>query len=390
MKTSAPFVPLLFCSLLTSQTIVVDPNGSGNYSDLQTAINAAPANAVIHVVGGTWEALSVTRSVTIVAEPIAVISQTLSQGIGQQPPAITLQGTGTETFTLVNAVLRGTIDCVSWNYAGAGIDSTDFAAIRVFDCWIRGADWLCVTGRAGGVSGILARNANSIYVERSTIAASAAWPGLTHEFGLDGAPGITAPGADVVVAQSRVEGGDCETSYWPSFSPGPFACPCPGAAGVSGIGGPGILASNLLDIGSIVNGGSGCEVRWRGQPWGKQPDGPATMVGSSNQLPVSMVLASELSVGGTGEVQFAWTQDPALFVTGFPTYLPTTVAAVNHVFVDANQPFATLYLPPNSQVVQTQVPAWSGLIGLAFAHQRFDLVAGAIVPSNPIVAVVRP
>ena len=84
----------LACAL-PAQILVVDPLGGGTHTDLQAAINAAPAGAIIQVLGGTYGPLVVNRSVTILGVYMPIVRAPYS-GTGQQPPAISLQGTGNE------------------------------------------------------------------------------------------------------------------------------------------------------------------------------------------------------------------------------------------------------------------------------------------------------
>ena len=72
----------LLCAALPCQVIVVNPSGGGNFTDLQAAINAAPTDAVIHVVGGSYPPITITRSITIVGNPMPQIVQPPGDGSG--------------------------------------------------------------------------------------------------------------------------------------------------------------------------------------------------------------------------------------------------------------------------------------------------------------------
>ncbi|MCA8950167.1 MAG: hypothetical protein KDE27_11740 [Planctomycetes bacterium] len=107
-------------------------------------------------------------------------------------------------------------------------------------------------------------------------------------------------------------------------------------------------------------------------------------------LPVTMIQAMPFRLGSTGQVAFPPTQAPSLLAIGGPSFLPEMVGGVAEVFVDPGQPLAVQFLGTGATGFSTPVPTWADLIGVKLVHQRFDLMSGAIVPSNPVIGVVMP
>lgn len=378
----------LSASVATAQVLTVDPGGGAQYTDLQTAIDAAPAGAVILVNGGAWQTLSVSRSLTIVGTTQILVGPGQAISFGQQPPAFDLQGTGSQEFTLVNATVQGDVPSPSYNFAAPGIASSGFAQIRVFDSLIAGSRWTTPTGTAVGVPGIRAAGASNVLVERSVIEASTTFGDDSMALAPNGAAGIEAPGAIVAVMQSRVLGGDV---FQPDLviNPGPAPCPCPAGPNGAALAGDGVLASTLYESGSLIEGGAPTAVTVLGQPYGQQPGGVATSASSRIELPFVMTLGVPLRLGATGFVLMAPPQGPSVLVVGLPESTPINTPIVSHVFVDLLPPAVTRLIGPTTTLHATSVPFNFNFAGFELAYQRFDLVNGSVVASNPVHAVVR-
>jgi hypothetical protein len=376
---------LLLAAGAAAQTIVVDPGGGGNYRDLQTAIDAAPAGATIHVVGGSFGAIAIRRSLTIVCEPATSIAAPFT-GSGQQPPAITLQGGGSDVAVLCNVLVAATVDGSTWTYAGPALRSSGFAAVRVYDSRLEAPRWLNITGVAWGASGIVASGAATILLERSTVAASSSGVDSSNTWVPPGVPGIDAPDASVVQLDSTVRGGSCGPTDF-DWQPGPAPCPCQQPQGV---GGAGVVCRHGFEAGSTVSGGSGSVVTWQYQPWGQQPDGPPFVATSWTVHQNALRQAAPLRLGTVHQLAFSPTVLPSLMGLGAPQLPPATVVGVPHVVIDPLRPLDLAFLPVGATSFSLAVPNAPDLIGFELAEQRFDLPTLGIVATNGVLGVVRP
>jgi hypothetical protein len=381
----------LLAPLLPAQLLVVDPLGGGTHTDLQAAITAAPAGAVVHVRGGAWGPLVLTRSITIVGQGQPTVHAPFS-GLGQQPAAITLQGSGVDTAVLAGLDVRGDANGVWWNHAGPGIASSGFAHVAVHDCTVRGHDWAMITGTATGASGIVFGGTGTLHVVRSIVGASRGYPGSNNTWAPNGAPAISAAAARVVLLDATIAGGDVAAMVWTMGAPWTNPCPC-GTPGLEpGRGGAGVVAQAVFLAGGTITGGDGAAV-FSGSPpvpFGDQPDG--TPIVAPAQLTVPRTLtASPLRLGTTHTVAFPPTTVPALFAIGAPTRWPVPVLPATFSFVDPLQPFVLHFLPPASSTFALAVPANPLLLGHLLAEQRFDLPpTGLVIASDPVLAVVLP
>lgn len=390
MKPSC-LVALLLGTAAPCQLIVVDPAGGGSYTDLQTAINAAPPGAVIHVIGGTYGPLQITRSLTIVGSNTPRIRAPV-QGSGQQPPAITLQGTGSQTFVLSGCNVSGIAD--GWGVAGPGLRSLGFERIVIYDSIVRAHDWFQPTGAAASASGIVVDGLAALIVERSTVAASMSQVDANNVWSPSGASGIAAAAATVVLLDSTVNGGSAATVTWTFGAPTPAPCPCPSATGQ---GGAGVVAQVTYNSGATVVAGTGSAV-FLGPPsvpsltpWGNQLNGQPLVTPVSSTIATVLTQSAPLRLGATHSLAFAATTAPAFMAVGRPAVLPSPLLGFPFVFIDVTQPVSLPFVPVNSTSFSFTVPSSTTLIGVEIAEQRFDLTAfGSIVGTNPILAVVRP
>jgi hypothetical protein len=125
-----------------------------------------------------------------------------------------------------------------------------------------------------GSSGIEAQT-RVVLLERSIVSGS--WS-YSYTGWIDGAPGVSAPGAIVAAITAWVRGGEGGVGMilipnWQAPTPAP--CPCPG---YEGQGGNAIEAGFLVNAFSLIEPGAGGEVRWWQSysltvPWGRQAPG---------------------------------------------------------------------------------------------------------------------
>lgn len=389
-------VAVLFAAALPAQLITVDPNGGGTYTDLQTAINAAPPGAVIYVTGGSFGPLTITRSVTIVGRNLPNVKAP-QNGLGVQPAAITITGTGTERVVLAGLDVRGFADGFTWNVAGPGIRASGIAQLALHDCQVLAHQWINTTGSAPSASGVVVVGPVAVQILRTMVLASRSWPVGDNWWAPDGAPGVDAPAATVTVLGSTIQGGWPQASRFTMSLPGPTACPCLPGSTFPGLGGTGLVAAVLHESVSSIQGGPGSAVEigpplapsWT--PWGQQPTGPALVVGTQFAWAPTLQQLTMLRPGQAHQVVFQPTTTLSLFAMGTPLPAPATVAGIPFVALDVTLPYVLDALLPGATGHTLVVPNSPLLYGFQLAEQRFDLLpSGQLVASNPLLNVVQP
>jgi len=274
---------LLLAAVPSAQVIHVVP---GDPVALQNALNAAPAGAAVVVHGGTWGPITISRPVTLIGDPLAVIES------GIVPP-IALDGSGAGQVTLSSLEVRaGSHNCCA--HPPPGITGSGFEELHIFDSAVI-ADLRGVFGLDGLGYGNSAIDADVpfLLLERSSAVGGGA--------GIDDActgspPGWIPPpaviGGTVVLIDSGVQGGgngSFQNVNWPTNAEcDPGNCPfLPGGAGIA--------CGTLYYDGSVlpVSGGEGA--RWSpcaGSFCCQSPPGPAVVASQGIALP------DDLAIGG--------------------------------------------------------------------------------------------
>jgi len=370
---------ILGCLVLSSLThaqrvIVVDPNGGGDYTQLQQAIDAVSSGTRIRVIGGTYGPITIAKSLTILGDPAPTIMPPQT-GSSAQPPAIDLTGTGSETLTLHNVTVTGQ---TPWPFgqAGAGIRSSGFREIRILHSSIHAPNWSkYLTGAFFGASAVDAVGATRVIVVSSDVRGShsdtdgSGGPGQP-----DGPPGIRAPGATVLVLTSTVTGGNGSDLFftWGCTDP----CPCKLPTNFAGLGGVGIAAATVFESGSQVAPGTSGSAWCRPdqtspyKPWGQQPPSSPYAVTTLVEIPADVVQWGSLRIGGLWALSFApLTSGGALFLA--PLAATPTAFGSSWLFLDIGGPF--LFVQP--------LPAMSFGFALAIANDP------ALIGFSPAVQI---
>ncbi|MEM7202396.1 MAG: hypothetical protein AAF628_19145 [Planctomycetota bacterium] len=351
--------------------IVVDPAGSGAFTDLQAAIDAAPPGSVLRVLGGTYGPLRIDKSLTIVGDPAPLISSP-RMGSGVQVPGIDLVGTGTESFRAAHIQVSGTA-AFPYNGPGPGIRSAGFAEIGIYHSIIRGHEYEVVTatGTYQGQPGLLVRASDTprITISDSTVQGSASGVDASLILGPPGPAGVDAPGATVLAVDSRVTGGDGSDSV--TFGSG-TPCPCPGGFGV---GGPGVIAATLYLADLIPDGGRGGQVMLTTgssfMPWGQQPDGPGLQVGDLQPAGAFSVVAPDpIRQGANWSLYFTPRGGLAAALLAAPLGAPQTQPGFRGpLFLDLSGPKLLIGFPASKTGLTFPVPIDPLLGGAEIAFQ---------------------
>lgn len=376
-------LPLLLGLGLPAQIVVVDPNGGGNYRELQTAIDAVSAGTVIRVLGGSYGPLKITKSLTILCDPAAVVTQPYT-GRFKQPDAVTLAGSGSDRLILSGFTIKNLCNGASWNSAGAGIGGSGFAEVSVVHSQVHGAEWQILTGDAMGAPALMVSGANRVFVADCTLQGSASWRDNLNTFGPDGPEGMLAPGADVVVQRSTVRGGDGGDGefYYPPY---PHLCPCPG----SGRGGDGVSAGRVFHSGATIEGGKGGVVRvgtspHQYRPWGKQPDGQPIVASLDRALPAFISQTTRMQLGKSWQLTWGYHGGGGILLISIPVATPLEIAG-QWLFVDPNTLFAIGFTSSQGSIT-LPVPLQTTLAGTPIVAQVLD--HSATVLTGPAFDVI--
>lgn len=358
-----------------AQSIVVDPNGGGQFTSLQAAIDAATPGASIEVRGGTYTALRVGKSLRIAGNPPPLLlpgsaAQTGSGG-QRNEPAIWLEGSGSEVLHLANLRTGGTSSGARFAYGASGIAGGGFAELGLYDCVVRGAPWVLLTGVATGSPGIELAGSVRLTLVRTAVFGGPSDADYLYYSTTDGGAGVAAPAGTVIAIDTTIEGGE---GCWlgDRFSGPPSTpCPCPNLTG--GRGGTGLVATRAFLSGTTARGGRGAFVYFNTcypgsclVPWGRQPDGAAFAVAELHELDRDFLLASPARLGGSLDLVWPSAYPAPLLLAAAPG-APLDLGALGYLFAE----LATLQSLPtiHSGNASYAIPADPLLFGTPLALQ---------------------
>lgn len=369
---SAAILVSLFSLSPCFAQIVVDPKGGGNYRELQSAIDAASPGSVIRVLGGTYAPVTIRKSLKILCEPRATITQPDS-GSGEQPPGILLAGGGTDEIVLSGFLVQNTN---AWFHTpGAALDGKGFTLVSVLHSSLHGARWSLVTGDAVGASGIRT-TADCVLVDDSEISASRSDTDGIDWFGPDGVAAIDAPGAVVVLSRSRINGGNGPAGVTFRRPPSPTICPCP-APEKGGRGGPGITAKAVFAASSQITAGLGTKVSvWpenlpAPRDWGRQSDGVPVIAAEHRTLPGYPSQTARLRIGQPWSLGHGSMARGGVVLIGIPRKTALPIGGTWLLLKD--DPLLAVGFPHSVSVFTTTVPAANALVGIQIGVQVLDL-----------------
>lgn len=385
-KSASVALSLLATPGLMAQ-IVVDPGGGGHYRDLQAAIDAVPPGTVIKVIGGTYGPLVIGKSLTIAGAPAPTIRSPADGSPPAQPPAIALAGNGSDRLVLQNVRVSGLTNGITYSEAGCAIQGRGFAALDVYDSVIHAHEWTWLTGLGLGRPAIELSGARVILLARSDVQAST----TDHDSSFlgwlpNGAEAILARGATVIALASAIRGGGCGRSQFELAPPSTSPCPC---GTTNAIGGPGVVADSLIDVGAIITGGLGSEVVWRPGftgaflPWGRQPNGPPFVVSTRTPIPLELFAATGPRLGQLWSVDVLFTVSlPGALIVGSLAPVPWRLTG-GLVFIDPALPITAV--PMAQRTLGIMIPSLPSLGG-SEACLQFVSLGGSL--TNPIALAV--
>lgn len=242
------FIPFLLLSCVAQSQIIVDPNGSGNFPDLQLALHLAPPGSTIMVNGGVYYGVTIHKDVKIIGNPTFTVetNDPYSSGFSEWRPPIEILNN--VSITIEGLISRSVRTSLAVGQANAAIKSYHSGYIRLYNCDISGVqltDW-SNNGFVMGYPGIDAPLMN-IDVYNSIIRGSNAHSDGFDIMGFDGPDAIVA---DMVTidTMSSATGGNGGEYYARYTTPDP---------NLAGSGGNGIVANRIIDFGASLSGGNG-------------------------------------------------------------------------------------------------------------------------------------
>jgi hypothetical protein len=356
----------------------------GSFATLNGALAAVPPGAVIVVHGGSHPPITITKAVTLVGSPQALIQNTdVPDPI--QPfkvsDAIRLAGTGSGRVTLANLRTQGTANGALFSTAGAGVAGAGFAELHVVDCVIEPAQWISLTGQAQGADGVTVA-VPYVLVERSTVIGGLSdTDACDYPLNPSGGAGLRAAGGTVAVLDSTVVGGR-----------GPIMCfsvgNCPSLPLPESDGGPGIVALAVLRAGSAIAGGEGQPVTCGPLVLGTEADGPPIVAGSVTDLGNALTASGPGILGAPWALSWSTTPGPAFLAVGVPSVPPASVGSKGLLFLDADTLLLLAVAGGPGQVLVSVLPAIPSLAGQEVAVQIYDTVIDRL--TRPVMAVLQP
>lgn len=376
-------------------TIVVDPSGAGQFTDLQAAIDAAAPGDVLRIIGGAYPPITIDKPLTLVGAPVATLqfgpqaSATDPQG---QAAAVTLKGSGVGRVALHGLRSAGFADSQQFERAGAGLAGRGFEAVEVLHCEFVGAKWANAVAPRPGAAGIAVK-VPFVAVSHSMVGASDAAGSDDDELNClpnaeSGAPGLLAEAtpsgpASVLLLDSTVRGGrGSALCIWQSLCWLGYLCPLPD---LPGRGGPGVAAGSLFSAGSVVQGGPGgfcvCGDFYVVYPAGTQPAGNALQVDSAFEFLPGPALSAPIALGGTASLSWSGTGPGQLLFLATGAARPIAVPGGGPFALDLARLAAVLPLPAGPAQVTAPIPTAPALLGLGLAVQAYDPAVGLTRPS---------
>ena len=313
---------------------------------------------------------------TIVGDPAPRIRSTPAVGgSGDQPPAILLSGSGTQSLSLVNVVVRDTPPW-GWNRVGEGIRGSGFSRIYIERSTIEAMAWGIDAERS--IPAIDTPQAHVVVVE-SNVTANSINIGYTDPYNSfpntvgfhRGAPGIIA--GQVTALFSQIRGGNASSSLSFYLQP-PTPCPCSHFT-YGGGGGDATSAGKVFATPGSLIGGRGSEIRYLSSTtntWvsnGFQPNGRG-MPANGVVLQGSKIQGNALALGQTWNLSFTGLAGSGVLALGLPS--PQPLAFGSDWLMVQPTGMTLIALSQGQSTWQYAVPNLPSLAGFELAGQIFD------------------
>ena len=389
----APSLVLRFAAVLSlvavarAQTFEVP----GDFATIQSALDAAPAGAVIVVRGGTWGSITIERPVTLIGAP-APLFEGGDGGVTDLPnrwdAPITLAGPGHGSVVLVGIkTFKEFVDGMSkYGYVAPGIEGGGFDELHVYDSDVRapnfcfyGTPFCNLSGTGAGTPGI-GVSVPFVVVERSSVEGSRTDSDIGAPAAADAA-GIDAPGT-VVVVDSSVTGGSA--GAFDTF----FIGGCPPSSCPDLPGGPGVRGDTLHHAGSTIAGGQGATwIDYGGGGFCCQSDpGSAFEVTLERPMLNDLSAAGPMVLGRDYVLRLSAPGPLARLLVAVGLEPPLHLVGLGDLFLpqETTQSLGPVVTPGE---VRLRIPADPAFLGRTISFQLVDPTNGL---SRPVVAVPVP
>lgn len=238
------------------RVLLVDPLRPDAWHDLQRALDAAQVGDIVLVRGGVHGPIRIEKGLHLLADPTARI-RLPSTSSGGARAAIEIRAGARAAVTLAGLVVDPLADGGADPEVAPAIRAEGCGRVALIECRLEGgshAPGLPVGPAADGAPALEARGVAEIWLSRTHLRGGAGGVHASSPRGArsgNGGAGVHAPDALVLSLRSTSRGGDGGTLQ---VFGGPLAR---GGAGTGGVGGCGVEARLLIDVGSMLKGGDG-------------------------------------------------------------------------------------------------------------------------------------
>ncbi|MEX1023959.1 MAG: hypothetical protein WD226_02680 [Planctomycetota bacterium] len=343
---------------------------------LQLAIDAAAPGDTLFIHGGTYSAITITKPLELVADPVASVegvnTPSSPQWVLQRP--ITMAGPNAGTVTLQNIRTVGVYN-VTIHFARAEplvkVDGFDRAVF--IGCDIREPQYIA-DGHIDGAPAIQA-TAPEVFLFDCTIRALNPATAMTAVPGTR--PAIDAANSTVIASDCDIEGG---------FFPFIILFNCTQPAPPDALGAAGVVADRLFQTGGSIRGGRGPMLFCSGgTPPPTLPPGPAFIVNQRVVQRHSLDQLTRPTVGGTWRIDVTTGKLGALLIVGHELGALNFDPALGWNLFSPSRILAYLPVAPTDQHVELSIPPWAtAFAGIDWLAALYDHDEGRL--GGPVMA----
>lgn len=350
----------------------------GDFATPQDALDAAPSGALIVVHGGSWDAMVISKPVTLVGEPRATIG-------GPPFPTgtpVLLSGPGAGVVTLCNFEIGGVFsDSFLSASPPPGISGSGFDQLHLKDCYVIAPNrGLGFTGLGYG-SGAVTASVELLVLEGTFAVGGGSGIDSACPHPIDNLEPPPAIGAQVaVLIDSGGQGGNLASFQQDGCDP--TACPqVPGGAG--------IVCSELYYTGSYPPARGGVPASWLNcslQYCCQSDPGPDVVASKVVSIPSALAAKRFSRMGESLWLDITTPGPLARLLFAFDFGTPLEVPGLGYYFLDPSTTRSVGVVASPGRL-ENRIPYSSYLIGKKLCFQAIDPTSGY---TNPVSSIVLP